>query len=633
MAEPAVEQRLAAILAADVAGYTRLMADDEPATIATITEYRTVFRTHIEANGGRVVDMAGDSILAVFTSAAGAVKAAVDAQCEVAGHNEELPEARCMRFRIGINLGDIREADDGTVYGDDVNVAARLEGLAEPGGVMISEFAYAQVRRNPHLGFADAGSHDVKNIAEPVRAWRVLTEPEEAGEAIVEPQATMWWKRPVAVIAASGIVLVIATVAIMVWQPWAPDMEPASVENMAFPLPDKPSIAVLPFTNMSGDPEQEYFVDGMTEAIITELARVPALFVIARNTTFTYKGKAVNVEQVGRELGVRYVIEGSVQKAGERVRITAQLIDASSGGHLWAERYDRALMDIFALQDDVTREIVAALEVKLAWPEDARRPVAHTENLDAYDLYLRAQEMSRQTTIESAREAQSLFEQAVSLDPDYAAAYAGLAWVHFRYWAMLWSNDPETLTRSRDAALRAVALDPSLSVAHQQLGRLELWRKEHDLAIATVERALALNPNDADSYAALAEMLNWSGEAERAIRMVKKAKRLDPRYPWYYDFTEGHSRYLAHQLDAAVAAFRAALDRNPDFMPAHGFLAATYAELGRTEEAEAAYAEVHRLSPRISLTLLAYRLPYRNKADLDRLLASAGDSGMPMNAP
>ena len=312
------KRRLAAILAADVAGYSRLMGDDERATMDTLNAYRAIFRQHIADHDGRVVDTAGDSVLAVFGSVVEAVESAVEVQAQIAVSNADLAEPRRMLFRIGINLGDVIEQDDGSLYGDGVNVAARLESLAEPGGICLSESAHMQAEGKVESAFEDIGEHEVKNIAKPVRAYRV----------------------------AGG------------------DAAPAAAEP-ALGIPDKPSIAVLPFTNMSGDAEQDYFSDGITEDLITELSRFRELFVIARNTTFTYKGKAVNVEQVGRDLGVRYVLEGSIRKAGNRVRITAQLIDAKTGGHVWAERYDRVLEDIFELQDEITRQMVGTLGVKL----------------------------------------------------------------------------------------------------------------------------------------------------------------------------------------------------------------------------------------------------------------------------
>ena len=483
MEGPGVEQRLAAILAADVAGYTRLMAGDEPATISTITEYRDIFRSHIEANGGRVVDMAGDSILAVFNSAAGAVKGAVEAQGEVAERNTSLPEARRMRFRIGINLGDIREADDGTIYGDGVIVAARLEGLAEPGGVMISDFAYQQVRRDPDVTFHDAGTFEVKNLSEAVRAYRLATSVEE---------------RP-----------------------------------LTTPMPiEKSSIAVLPFDNMSRDQEQEYFSDGITEDIITALSRIRWLTVIARNSSFTYKGKAVDVKQVGREMGVRYVLEGSVRRTGNRVRITAQLIEAETGTHIWAERYDRDLGDIFAVQDEITETIATAIEPEIGAAEMERARRKPPGDLSAWDAYQRGLWHSYRYTAADNATAKDFLERAIAIDPDFGPSHAALAYNHFCDVIYGYSADRKvSIAAGLATAKTAVALDERDPFAHSNLGRLYTMMGEHALAEDALRRALALSPSFALAHFSMGLVLQQAGRSEEALPELELAMRLSPHDP------------------------------------------------------------------------------------------------------
>ena len=388
MATEDFKRKLTAILSADVKGYSRLMGEDEEATVRTITAHRKVITSVIEKYRGRVVDSPGDNILAEFVSVVDAVQSAVEIQEVIRAKNAELPEERKMEFRIGVNLGDVIQEGE-RIYGDGVNIAARVEGLADPGGICISGSAYEQIENKLALGYDYIGEHTVKNIVKPIRVYKVPTRPETLQKVTEEKRpAPGWLKAAVAVVVA----LLVVAGGVAIWKasrpPTSPPMETASVEKMAFPLPDKPSIAVLPFDNLSGDPEQEYFSDGMTEQIITGLSKLSSLFVIARNSTFAYKGKPVKIQQVSEELGVRYVLEGSVQKSGDRVRITAQLIDAIKGNHLWSETYDRELKDIFALQDNITQNILSSLQVKLTLGEQARVWAGGTENLQAYLKYL-----------------------------------------------------------------------------------------------------------------------------------------------------------------------------------------------------------------------------------------------------
>jgi adenylate cyclase len=612
-----IERRLAAILSADVEGYSRLMGDDEVATVRAITEYRAVIASAVAGHGGRVVDAPGDNVLAEFSSVVDAVQCAVDIQRQLETRNAELPPARRMRFRIGINLGDVIIEGE-RLYGDGVNIAARLESVADGGGICLSGTAYDQIEGKLPFSYEFKGEHTVKNIARPVRVYRLHLDPSAAG-----PRVGARWGRLVKGVAAAVAVLVLLAAG---WAGWRWLRPP---ESAGLPLPDKPSVAVLPFANLSQDPAQEYFSDGVTEDLITGLSKVSGLFVIARNSVFTYKGKPVKVREVGRDLGVRYVLEGGVQRSGSRVRITAQLVDASTGYHIWAERYDREVNDIFALQDEVTQQIVRAMAVKLTEAEKVRLGRAPTGVLEAYEFVLRGHEERRLTTRDGNLEARRLFAKALDLDPGYAGAYLGLSWTHLQSWQFLWSTDRESLERARELAERAIALNDTLVGAYHVLGQIYLWKKEHDRAIAQAEHAVALAPNDADGYEGLAEILAWSGRPEESIGMIRHAMRLNPRYPFFYQWTLGHGYYLTQRRQEALDAFAKVVRENPNFVPAYAYRAVLYSELGRATEAREAWDKASHLSPGVSMLSLRERIPYKRPADLDRLLTAAHRAGMP----
>jgi adenylate cyclase len=621
-----MERKLVAILSTDVQGYSRLMGEDEAATVRTITAYRELMAALIQQHRGRVVDSPGDNLLAEFASVVEAVQCAVAIQRELKTRNAELPLHRRMEFRIGINLGDVI-AEGERIYGDGVNIAARLEGLAEAGGLCIAGTVYDQVKTKLALGYEDLGTQAVKNIAEPVRVYRVYLEPRTAVPVMRQPKRLMApsWRK--VALAAVGLVLLLGG-GVAVWWRFVHSSSPAGVlpseTAAALPLPDKPSIAVLPFVNMSGDPEQEYFSDGMTEDLITDLSKLSGLFVIARNSVFTYKGKAVKPEQVSRELGVRYVLEGSVRKAGDRVRITAQLVEASTGYHRWADRYDRALQEIFALQDEIRQKIVMALKVQLTQEEQARFRRFPTNNLEAYDALLRGLEYVNSSTQATNAQARQLFESAIALDPQYAAASALLGLTHLWDWTHQWSQDPQTLERAFALAQRAIALDDALPVAHRVLGYVYVWNKQYDQAIAEAERAITLDPNEAKGYATLAEIVAWAGRPQDVFGLVEKAMRLDPQQQADYAWASGHAYYLTGRYEEAITAFKRALVRSPNHLGAYAFLAASYSELDREEEARAAMAEVLRLSPQASYEGAKRTAPYKDQAVIERLLAAQG---------
>jgi adenylate cyclase len=532
-----MERKLAAIFSTDVAGYSRLMGDDEEATIRTFTAYREVIATLIQQHRGRVVDAPGDNLLAEFASVVDAVRCAVEIQHALKEKNAELPDHRRMQFRIGINLGDVIIEGE-RLYGDGVNIAARLESLAIPGGICISGTVYDQIETKLSLHYEYQGEQIVKNIAKPVRVYRLQVEESESPQ-VAKPKARRAGiaRRNWTTMAVAGLLLIAGTVVAVRFLSFSPldthylELVTEEAQPPLLPLPDKPSIVVLPFVNMSEDPKQDYFSDGLTEDLTFDLSKISSLFVIARNSAFTYKGKAVKVQDVGREMGVRYVLEGSVQKEDQRIRITAQLIEATTGYHLWSEQYDRPLTDIFALQDEIVQKIVTTLKLQLTLEEQGYIVRKTTDNLEAYDYYLRGVDAFHRFTKEANIQARQLYEKAIELDPQYAYAYAGLGGTYYIAWIWRWSQDPQTLEQVLAIAQKAITLDDTLPGGHGLLGLGYAQRRQYDQALAESERTIALDPNSADSYAMQAEVLNFAGRPEEALRSVEQAMRLNPRYP------------------------------------------------------------------------------------------------------
>jgi adenylate cyclase len=575
------QRRLTAIVAADVVGYSRLMGADESGTLAALRAHRSeLIDPLIAEHAGRIVKTMGDGLLLEFPSVVDAVKCSLDIQRGMVERNADIADA--LRYRVGVHLGDvIVEGDD--IFGDGVNVASRIEALADPDGIAISDDAHRQVRDRLDVVWQDGGEHQVKNIARAISVWH-------------------WTPTEIQALAGAA----------------------AASEPLA--APDKASIAVLPFNNMSGDQQQEYFADGITEDIITEISKIPGLLVISRNSTFTYKGKAVKAQDVCRELGVRYMMEGSVRKAGARVRITAQLIDGVTGGHVWAERYDRDLADVFAVQDDVTEKIVAALEIELA--NGLQNPPARveTEIPEAYDYVLRGREQYRLYSKDGNRNARNLYEKAIEIDPNYAAAYAGLAESYYQDWFV---GSPDALDRAYELALRANALDPSLPLVYEALGNVRLFKKQYEEAVAAARQWVKIEPGNADAYVNLAGALHVSGEPEQAIPLIEKAMRLNPFYPFYYILYRGQAYLAMERYEEALEDLKRAASHNPEAMPAHLFLAACYGLLGQEAPAGEALAEVHRIYPDFSTAWVATFLPYRRAADTDRLIGGLRKAGLP----
>ncbi len=588
-----LKHKLAAIFYADVVGYSRLTGEDEEGTYRRLRTYLDLISKSIQSHNGVVVNYAGDAVLADFPTVSEALTCAAQVQHALKDKNADLPEDRKVQFRIGINLGEVI-VDRDEIHGDGVNVAARLEGLAEPGGICISQAVHDALGKKLPLAYEDIGMQQLKNIAEPVHAYSVLLDPSATPARPRRfPRRHVWAGAAFAVLAAG--------MAIAFWYgPWSPNDGPPSGETVATVPADTPSIAVLPFQNLSDDPNQEYFSDGITNDIITDLSRFSNLFVIASNSVFTYKGKPVNVKDVGRDLGVRYVLEGSIQKVGNRVRINAQLIDATTDHHLWAERYDRELDDIFAVQDELTTSIVAALEVMLTEDEQTRVARQYTSNLEAYDLFLRGRSYLRGTK-RTHLQARQLFDEAIELDPTFAAAYAEKSVTYFSNFIMPMSQDPKVLEAALEEAERAVVLDDSLPLARARLGWVYLAKMRHEEAITEGRRAIALDPNDADSYAQLGNILNWAGKPEEGIGLIEKAMRLNPHYPFSYLFYLGHAYYLLGRNDEAIVLMKRVVTRAPYFLPVHRHLAVLYQESGRQEEARAEVAAVLRIFPGASI--------------------------------
>jgi TolB-like protein/class 3 adenylate cyclase/Tfp pilus assembly protein PilF len=558
-----VKRKLTAILSADVKGYSRLMGEDEKGTVRTLNAYKKAVKDLIRHHDGRVVDAPGDNLLAEFASVVEAVECAVEIQKELKTRNGELPENRRMEFRIGINLGDVIQEGD-NIYGDGVNIAARVQSLAEGGGICISRTTFDQVEKKLGLGFEYLGEQTVKNIARPVRVYRVAIE------------------TPVAHLMTA----------------------------------DKPSIAVLPFINMSGDPEQEYFSDGITEDIITALSRLHWFFVIARNSTFTYKGKAVDVKQIGRELGVRYILEGSIRKIGNRVRITAQLINATTGAHLWAERYDRELTDIFALQDEITQSVTAAIEPKLVEAEGVHFQGRSPEDLDAWDLVMRAVAHFWRMTAAESEAAIDMLRLAVQRYPNYAPAQSMLSFALLVSDLVGWAPAGKPYRLAADLAHRAAELDDNDPWAHFALGYLAFTARKTDDAVREFQRALDLNPNFAAAYGYLGWAVVFDGRHEEATEYFQQAFRMSPHDPLIAFFYAGMcaAHYFARRFDEAVEWGRKSIQQRPGFIPGHRILCASLAQAGRTEELGAAIARVRELQPNISMAWLEEHVPYTPRA-------------------
>ena len=580
MAEERLQRRLAAILSADVVGYSRLMGLDEAGTLLRLNALRReLIDPAIAAHSGRIVKLMGDGALIEFASAVDAVTCAIEIQKRLREHDAAVSEANPIRFRIGINVGDIIiEGDD--ILGDGVNIAARLEGIAEPGGISISEDAWRQVQGKVTANFTDLGEQSLKNITRPVRVYRLKSGPEAA--------------RP---------------------------LEP----------PSKPSIAVLPFTNMSGEPEQEYFSDGISEDVITDLSKIAGLMVISRNSSFTYKGRPVDTRAVGRDLGVRSVLEGSVRRAGNRVRITAQLIDAATGGHLWAERYDRDLTDLFAVQDDVTRRIVEALKLTLSPAEKTRIADSGTRNIAAYDCFLRGREflLGETKNREKFESSITFFMRALELDSNYSRAYAGLGWAYVYDYQNRWSDDSNiSLALAKSNANQAIKADPNEPLGRIVASLVATFEKDFTGAKSEADIALSLNPNSSEALACLGNISTFSGRPSEAIPLIERAMRLDPVYRQQYLHLLGVASLLAGKYENAAVLLRQRILLVPRTDFTRAVLVSALGHLGEVDEARRVWRELKEINPQYSFGEHFARQPFKNEEDVQRIAEGLAKAGL-----
>ncbi len=593
-----MERRLTTILAVDVVGYSRLMHEDEAGTLVALQTHRAeLIDPKVSQYNGRIIKLMGDGTLVEFPSVVDAVTFAVEVQCAMPERNAGVPEDKRIVFRIGINIGDvIIEGDD--IYGDGVNLAARLEGLADPGGICLRRAVRNQVRDKLDLDFEDRGEIKVKNIPRPVHAFAVVLDQKAA--ALVTPVEAMTvgaGRRRWPLVAAGLAGLAVAT-ALAWWQPWTPRYETATVEQMALPLPDKPSIAVLPFVNLSDDPAQSYFADGMTEDLITDLSKLSGIFVIARNSTWAYRGKSVKVQQIAEDLGVRYILEGSVRREADLVRVNAQLIDALSGNHLWAERYDGDATEVFALQDKIIRLIVDALAVKLTSEEMGQIEQAETNSPRAYDVFLQGWNHYRLATKKDTRASISLFEKAIELDPDYGRAYAALAAANWRIASSFWTSGGTGLEHAFDRLNEnlAKAMEKPTSLAYAVSAEVRTRQGRYDDAFADIDRAMALAPNDPNNYISKAKLLNATGRAAEAGEAARWAMRLDPLYPPGFLRTLAISLFHQERYQEALDTLERVVSRQPDVVEDYATIAASLGHLGRTEGVDSAIGKYHELA-------------------------------------
>ena len=612
-----ITRKLAAILSMDVKGYSRLMADDDVETVTALKACRKLAAAEIDAFGGRVVDSPGDNLLSEFGSVADAVQCAVTIQQAFEEKNRDLPLNRRMEFRMGINLGDVIQ-DGEQIYGDGINIAARLEGLAPGGGICISGSAFDQVKKLLPLGYEFLGEKPLKNISERIPVYRVIVEPDQPGQVVYacRHRNPRFRQRKRWVLVALILCLGVWGYKVHIKDSGLRGMGGASglkATIMKMHLPDRPSIAVLPFANMSQDPDQSYFSDGLTEDLITDLSQISGLFVIARNSVFAYRDRAMKIQDVGRELGVRYVLEGSVRKMGDRVRITAQLIDATTEGHLWAQRYDRDLKDVFFVQDEVRKKIVTALSVELSQEDQQRLAITDDVDLEAYDYYLRGVELKATKMDGGISKARAMFKKALEIEPDYAKAQTALGHTFLMDWIFGVDQDPAILGKVIGMAQKAIAMAPRESAGYGLLGHAYLWSHRHREGIAQIRKAISLGPGNAEWLASLGEQLTWAGDQDEGIQYLEQAMRLDPNYPAWYLWNLGHALYLNKEYEKAADIFSRTLVKNPNFWPAHAYLALAYDALGDRKQAMEEIGLACNATLHIPGQAWEKRLPYKDE--------------------
>ena len=630
-AEQKVTRKLRAILSADVKGYSLLMTKDEVFTIQTLKKYRKIMSKLIKQHSGRVVDAPGDNLLAEFSSAVEAVQCSVEIQKELKTKNADLPDDKRLVFRMGVNIGDVIQ-DGENLYGEGVNIAARIEGLAEPGGVCISRNAYDHIKNKVKLGYEYIGDHSVKNIKDPVRVYKVLMAKKDAGKIIGDEPKSLLKAGTWATVVIAAIVMIL--IGYQVFKKiTSSEFEPAAIENMAFPLPEKPSIAVLPFDNMSGDPKQQHIANGFSESIISSLSKIPDMMVIARNSTFVYQDKAVEVSKIAEKFGVRYVLEGSVQKSGGEIRVTAQLVDAVKGYHLWSERYDRDMKDLFAVMDDITRNIVIALQVKLIEGEQA--VIWHdTDNLKAWEYATQGITLMQFYTKEKNAKARALFEKAVKEDPNYTFGWISTAWTHgidARYGFS--ESREESFKQCIELTQKAAKLNENMPEIHSTWNFIYMLQRQYDKAISEGKKAVALMPSDATSHMLLSLTLHFAGRFEESIYHIKEAMRLDPYYPTSHLYILGNSYCMARNYEKAITVLEKAMERSKKEgvhrVNNYTRIIQALVEFGQIGKAKQYAAEVIKLDPTFSLANWQKSLFYKNHSDLERHLIALTKAGLP----
>jgi len=638
MEQKGFRRKLTAILSADVAGYSRLMQDDEAATVKTLETYKQIISDLVKQHRGRVVDSPGDNLLAEFASVVDAVQCAVATQKEFQARNTELPENRKMLFRIGVNLGDVIE-EESRIYGDGVNIAARLESLADPGGICVSKTAFDQIETKLPFGYEFLGEQTVKNIAKPVGAYRVVLEPRVTKKKSAGLKQGAGRK-----IAVTGLTVALVAVAgVALWQfflrpaapPPAPPVEKADPKQMALPLPELPSIAVLPFTNLSDDPKQQPLCDGITDNIINALSKVPRLFVIARNSTFTYKGKVVKAKQVSEELGVQYVMEGSVQRSGDRIRISVQLVDALTGNQLLNERYDGETTDLFTLIDDISFKVLGAILVKLTGTAPVgMKYYKGTHGLDCFLKFQEAISYLQRMTLAGTHQAQQIAEECLAMCPEIPTSYRIMALVYLNYYWYDSSKPPgENIEKAIEFSQKTLALDDNNGLAHGTLSQVYLQKREYDAAIAEGERAVSLDPGSPWTAFQYAKALVYTGRPEEAIPLLEKAIRLNPLAPSPFYNDLGLAFRLTGRLEKAAELYKKSLARAPNDFWMHAALATVYIMMGRDEEARAAAIEVLRINPRFSLEWYAKRSLLKDRSVIDKTVDALRKAGLPDKPP